>query len=159
MCLCAAGVLFSIEVTSTFFAVRNYWRGFFAATFSAFIFRVLAVWNNEEGKYSIFTCTWISSLFFKSENRNRLLCSLNDPLSPQRPSPLSLRPDSAWTSHLTFRSCQHLPSWGEWVPRDRHHVELVPEEVSSFSHFATENLKVDLSLTNRAQSQVCTLKI
>uniref|UniRef100_H3CGQ9 Chloride channel, voltage-sensitive 2a n=1 Tax=Tetraodon nigroviridis TaxID=99883 RepID=H3CGQ9_TETNG len=43
-----AGVLFSIEVTSTFFAVRNYWRGFFAATFSAFIFRVLAVWNKEE---------------------------------------------------------------------------------------------------------------
>jgi len=44
-----AGVLFSIEVTSTFFAVRNYWRGFFAATFSAFIFRVLAVWNRDEG--------------------------------------------------------------------------------------------------------------
>uniref|UniRef100_A0A452TG16 Chloride channel protein 2 n=1 Tax=Ursus maritimus TaxID=29073 RepID=A0A452TG16_URSMA len=41
-------VLFSIEVTSTFFAVRNYWRGFFAATFSAFIFRVLAVWNRDE---------------------------------------------------------------------------------------------------------------
>uniref|UniRef100_A0A4W5RLD0 Chloride channel protein 2 n=1 Tax=Hucho hucho TaxID=62062 RepID=A0A4W5RLD0_9TELE len=37
-----------IEVTSTFFAVRNYWRGFFAATFSAFIFRVLAVWNQDE---------------------------------------------------------------------------------------------------------------
>uniref|UniRef100_A0A3Q2CDD9 Chloride channel, voltage-sensitive 2a n=1 Tax=Cyprinodon variegatus TaxID=28743 RepID=A0A3Q2CDD9_CYPVA len=46
--LCVTGVLFSIEVTSTFFAVRNYWRGFFAATFSAFIFRVLAVWNQEE---------------------------------------------------------------------------------------------------------------
>uniref|UniRef100_A0A8C9TI13 Chloride channel protein 2 n=1 Tax=Scleropages formosus TaxID=113540 RepID=A0A8C9TI13_SCLFO len=44
------GVLFSIEVTSTFFAVRNYWRGFFAATFSAFIFRVLAVWNRDEGE-------------------------------------------------------------------------------------------------------------
>nr|XP_055058505.1 chloride channel protein 2a isoform X3 [Misgurnus anguillicaudatus] len=43
-----SGVLFSIEVTSTFFAVRNYWRGFFAATFSAFIFRVLAVWNKDE---------------------------------------------------------------------------------------------------------------
>ncbi|XP_029437184.1 chloride channel protein 1 isoform X2 [Rhinatrema bivittatum] len=41
------GVLFSIEVTSTYFAVRNYWRGFFAATFSAFIFRVLAVWNKD----------------------------------------------------------------------------------------------------------------
>ncbi|XP_061270976.1 chloride channel protein 1 isoform X2 [Bos javanicus] len=41
------GVLFSIEVTSTYFAVRNYWRGFFAATFSAFVFRVLAVWNKD----------------------------------------------------------------------------------------------------------------
>ncbi|TMS07584.1 Chloride channel protein 2 [Larimichthys crocea] len=46
--ICLQGVLFSIEVTSTFFAVRNYWRGFFAATFSAFIFRVLAVWNRDE---------------------------------------------------------------------------------------------------------------
>ncbi|KAG2469616.1 CLCN1 protein, partial [Polypterus senegalus] len=42
-----SSVLFSIEVTSTYFAVRNYWRGFFAATFSAFIFRVLAVWNKD----------------------------------------------------------------------------------------------------------------
>ncbi|XP_017336233.2 chloride channel protein 1a isoform X1 [Ictalurus punctatus] len=41
------GVLFSIEVTSTFFAVRNYWRGYFAATFSAFIFRVLSVFNKD----------------------------------------------------------------------------------------------------------------
>uniref|UniRef100_H3CRI8 Chloride voltage-gated channel 1 n=1 Tax=Tetraodon nigroviridis TaxID=99883 RepID=H3CRI8_TETNG len=43
----APGVLFSIEVTSTYFAVRNYWRGYFAATFSAFIFRVLSVWNKD----------------------------------------------------------------------------------------------------------------
>lgn len=50
VCVSIPGVLFSIEVTSTFFAVRNYWRGFFAATFSAFIFRVLAVWNKDEGK-------------------------------------------------------------------------------------------------------------
>ncbi|KAK1880489.1 Chloride channel protein 1 [Dissostichus eleginoides] len=41
------GVLFSIEVTSTYFAVRNYWRGYFAATFSAFIFRVLSVFNKD----------------------------------------------------------------------------------------------------------------
>uniref|UniRef100_A0A8C5FZD0 Chloride channel protein 1-like n=1 Tax=Gouania willdenowi TaxID=441366 RepID=A0A8C5FZD0_GOUWI len=41
------GVLFSIEVTSTYFAVRNYWRGYFAATFSAFIFRVLSVWMKD----------------------------------------------------------------------------------------------------------------
>ncbi|XP_078697681.1 chloride channel protein 2-like isoform X7 [Branchiostoma floridae x Branchiostoma belcheri] len=42
------GVLFSIEVTSTYFAVRNYWRGFFSAVCGAFIFRLLAVWNREE---------------------------------------------------------------------------------------------------------------
>lgn len=45
-----SGVLFSIEVTSTYFAVRNYWRGYFAATFSAFIFRVLSVWNKDSGE-------------------------------------------------------------------------------------------------------------
>lgn len=43
------GVLFSIEVTSTYFAVRNYWRGYFAATFSAFIFRVFSVFNKDAG--------------------------------------------------------------------------------------------------------------
>lgn len=49
-CLCPPpGVLFSIEVTSTYFAVRNYWRGYFAATFSAFIFRVLSVFNKDAG--------------------------------------------------------------------------------------------------------------
>uniref|UniRef100_A0A8C2JJL2 Chloride channel, voltage-sensitive 1b n=1 Tax=Cyprinus carpio TaxID=7962 RepID=A0A8C2JJL2_CYPCA len=46
LCECVC-VLFSIEVTSTYFAVRNYWRGYFAATFSAFIFRVLSVWNKD----------------------------------------------------------------------------------------------------------------
>lgn len=46
----SVGVLFSIEVTSTYFAVRNYWRGFFAATFSAFAFRVFAVWNKDASK-------------------------------------------------------------------------------------------------------------
>uniref|UniRef100_A0A8C2JG24 Chloride channel, voltage-sensitive 1b n=1 Tax=Cyprinus carpio TaxID=7962 RepID=A0A8C2JG24_CYPCA len=47
VCVARACVLFSIEVTSTYFAVRNYWRGYFAATFSAFIFRVLSVWNKD----------------------------------------------------------------------------------------------------------------
>ncbi|XP_046850431.1 chloride channel protein 2-like isoform X2 [Xenia sp. Carnegie-2017] len=42
------GVLFSIEVTSTYFAVRNYWRGFFAAVCGAFVFSLLSVWDNEE---------------------------------------------------------------------------------------------------------------
>ncbi|KAH3783886.1 hypothetical protein DPMN_161836 [Dreissena polymorpha] len=36
------GVLFSIEVTATYFAVRNYWRGFFGAVCGAVVFRLLA---------------------------------------------------------------------------------------------------------------------
>ncbi|XP_074626066.1 chloride channel protein 2-like isoform X1 [Acropora palmata] len=42
------GVLFSIEVTATYFAVRNYWRGFYAAVCGALVFRLLAVLNKEE---------------------------------------------------------------------------------------------------------------
>ena len=41
------GVLFSIEVTSVLFSVRNYWRGFFAAVCGATMFRLLAVWFHE----------------------------------------------------------------------------------------------------------------
>lgn len=41
------GVLFSIEVTTVYFAVRNYWRGFFAAVCGATVFRLLAVWFNQ----------------------------------------------------------------------------------------------------------------
>ena len=43
-----AGVLFSIEVTATYFAVRNYWRGFFGAVCGAFLFRLAAVWFKDE---------------------------------------------------------------------------------------------------------------
>ncbi|XP_051786826.1 chloride channel K [Erpetoichthys calabaricus] len=43
-----SGVLFSVEVMSSHFAVRNYWRGFFAATCGAFVFRLLAVFNSEQ---------------------------------------------------------------------------------------------------------------
>ncbi|NXM66579.1 CLCKB protein, partial [Serilophus lunatus] len=45
-----SGVLFSIEVMSPYFAVRDYWRGFFSATCGAFMFRLLAVFNSEQGK-------------------------------------------------------------------------------------------------------------
>merc|ERR1719422_2050168 len=41
------GVLFSIEVTSVYFAVRNYWRGFFAAIIGALCFAMLCVWFDE----------------------------------------------------------------------------------------------------------------
>ena len=44
-----SGVLFSIEVTSVYFAIRNYWRGFFSAVFGALMFRLLVnkrcLWN------------------------------------------------------------------------------------------------------------------
>jgi chloride channel 2 len=46
---CTPGVLFSIEVTTVYFAVRNYWRGFFAAVCGATVFRLLAVWFQKEG--------------------------------------------------------------------------------------------------------------
>ncbi|XP_026111594.1 chloride channel protein 2-like [Carassius auratus] len=42
------GALFSLEITSMFFVARNYWRGFLSATFGAFIFRLLPVWNKQE---------------------------------------------------------------------------------------------------------------
>ncbi|XP_025867765.2 chloride channel protein ClC-Ka [Vulpes vulpes] len=43
-----SGVLFSIEVMSSHFSVWDYWRGFFAATCGAFMFRLLAVFNSEQ---------------------------------------------------------------------------------------------------------------
>jgi chloride channel 2 len=41
------GVLFSIEVTTVYFAVRNYWRAFFAAVCGAIFFRMIAIWTNR----------------------------------------------------------------------------------------------------------------
>lgn len=50
------GVLFSIEVTSTYFAVRNYWRGFFASVVAATVFRLLAViFTSEKTITALFT--------------------------------------------------------------------------------------------------------
>ncbi|KAI6183896.1 hypothetical protein M3Y97_00537800 [Aphelenchoides bicaudatus] len=42
------GVLFSIEATSVYFAVRNYWRGFFSAACAATTFRLLRIVLNQE---------------------------------------------------------------------------------------------------------------
>ncbi|XP_073479237.1 chloride channel protein ClC-Kb-like [Aquarana catesbeiana] len=53
------GVLFSIEATATHFAVRNYWRGFFAATCAALMFRLLAVINHERETVAVlFNTGW-----------------------------------------------------------------------------------------------------
>ncbi|XP_070956165.1 chloride channel protein ClC-Ka isoform X5 [Macaca nemestrina] len=43
-----SGVLFSIEVMSSHFSVWDYWRGFFASTCGAFMFRLLAVFNSKQ---------------------------------------------------------------------------------------------------------------
>ena len=39
----AGGVLFSIEVTATYFAVRNYWRGFSSAVVGALVFQLIGM--------------------------------------------------------------------------------------------------------------------
>lgn len=48
-----AGVLFSIEVTTVYFAVRNYWRGFFAAVVGAMFYRLMSVWFMGERKFIV----------------------------------------------------------------------------------------------------------
>ncbi|KAG9508591.1 Chloride channel protein 2 [Fragariocoptes setiger] len=49
------GVLFSIEVTTVYFAVRNYWRGFFAACCGATLMRLLTFWiKNDESITALF---------------------------------------------------------------------------------------------------------
>ncbi|XP_055916788.1 chloride channel protein 2 [Eupeodes corollae] len=59
------GVLFSIEVTTTYFAVRNYWRGFFAAVCGATVFRLLAVWfQNADTVRAMFLTNFTSEFPF-----------------------------------------------------------------------------------------------
>ncbi|XP_065842216.1 chloride channel protein 2-like isoform X2 [Oscarella lobularis] len=59
------GVLFSIEVTATYFAVRNYWRGFFAAVCGAFMFRLMAIFvSNEQTITSLFTTNFVEEFPF-----------------------------------------------------------------------------------------------
>uniref|UniRef100_A0A8C2DWB9 Chloride channel, voltage-sensitive 2a n=1 Tax=Cyprinus carpio TaxID=7962 RepID=A0A8C2DWB9_CYPCA len=98
------GVLFSIEVTSTFFAVRNYWRGFFAATFSAFIFRVLAVWNKDEGEGKIGYDSQHSQMIHTSyiSDCHSLFVIL------QRQSQLSSKRAFVWIFPLTYKSFRLL---------------------------------------------------
>ncbi|XP_055373776.1 chloride channel protein 2 isoform X2 [Condylostylus longicornis] len=57
------GVLFSIEVTTTYFAVRNYWRGFFAAVCGATVFRLLAVWFQNADTVRAFFLTSFTADF------------------------------------------------------------------------------------------------
>ncbi|XP_053200651.1 chloride channel protein 2-like isoform X2 [Panonychus citri] len=58
------GVLFSIEVTSVYFAVRNYWRGFFAACCGATIWRLLTVWIKDASISALFRTSFKSEFPF-----------------------------------------------------------------------------------------------
>ncbi|XP_052224832.1 chloride channel protein 2-like [Dreissena polymorpha] len=57
------GVLFSIEVTATYFAVRNYWRGFFGAACVAVVFRLLAFWFNYTETFTALIKTSLQTQF------------------------------------------------------------------------------------------------
>ncbi|XP_055864157.1 chloride channel protein 2-like isoform X2 [Biomphalaria glabrata] len=57
------GVLFSLEVTATYFAVRNYWRGFFSAVCGALMFKLLAYWFKSEEKFNALFKTSLRSEF------------------------------------------------------------------------------------------------
>merc|ERR1719259_130302 len=53
------GVLFSIEVTTAYFAVRNYWKGFFASVVGALFYRLLGVWClGDDTIYPLFQVTY-----------------------------------------------------------------------------------------------------
>ncbi|KAL1236803.1 Chloride channel protein [Trichinella spiralis] len=54
------GVLFSIEVTSVHFALRNYWRGFFSAVFSAIVFQLLGILTSNYDSVKTFSPTEFS---------------------------------------------------------------------------------------------------
>ncbi|KAL3271016.1 hypothetical protein HHI36_021516 [Cryptolaemus montrouzieri] len=59
------GVLFSIEVTTAYFAVRNYFRGFFAAVCGAITYRLLSVWIDGLKTYTpVFKTNFLVDLPF-----------------------------------------------------------------------------------------------
>ncbi|XP_066535226.1 chloride channel protein 2-like [Hoplias malabaricus] len=52
------GVLYSIEMASSFIMVSNYWKGLFAATIGAFVFRFLPVWSGYDETITPLFKTW-----------------------------------------------------------------------------------------------------
>ncbi|XP_062540318.1 chloride channel protein 2-like [Armigeres subalbatus] len=56
------GVLYSIEVTTSYFAVRNYWRGFFGSICGAAVFQLLAIWFTK-----VYTVTALFPTSFEDE--------------------------------------------------------------------------------------------
>uniref|UniRef100_A0A915A4U3 Chloride channel protein n=1 Tax=Parascaris univalens TaxID=6257 RepID=A0A915A4U3_PARUN len=63
------GVLFSIEVTAVYFAVRDYWRGFFAAACGSAIFSLLRLYthSSEVTVVAFYQTTFKSRAFYPEE--------------------------------------------------------------------------------------------
>ncbi|XP_021693329.1 chloride channel protein 2 [Aedes aegypti] len=57
------GVLYSIEVTTSYFAVRNYWRGFFGSICGAALFQLLALWFHKVHTVSALFPTYFAPEF------------------------------------------------------------------------------------------------
>ncbi|KXJ80430.1 hypothetical protein RP20_CCG025170 [Aedes albopictus] len=57
------GVLYSIEVTTSYFAVRNYWRGFFGSICGAALFQLLALWFQKVNTVSALFPTYFTADF------------------------------------------------------------------------------------------------
>ncbi|XP_062872597.1 chloride channel protein 2-like [Trichomycterus rosablanca] len=56
------GLLYSIEVATSLLPVKCYWKGYFAATISAFVFRILQVWSGHHD-----TITPLFKTFYRHE--------------------------------------------------------------------------------------------
>ncbi|KHN87730.1 Chloride channel protein 2 [Toxocara canis] len=63
------GVLFSIEVTAVYFAVRDYWRGFFAAACGSAIFSLLRLYthSSEVTVVAFYQTTFKNRAFYPEE--------------------------------------------------------------------------------------------
>uniref|UniRef100_A0A9J2P1L6 Chloride channel protein n=2 Tax=Ascaris TaxID=6251 RepID=A0A9J2P1L6_ASCLU len=64
-----SGVLFSIEVTAVYFAVRDYWRGFFAAACGSAIFSLLRLYthSSEVTVVAFYQTTFKNRAFYPEE--------------------------------------------------------------------------------------------
>lgn len=51
--VCGVGVLFSVEVMSSHFAVRHYCPCFFSAACGALTFHLLSMWSSDGGEGSV----------------------------------------------------------------------------------------------------------
>ncbi|KAF4533368.1 hypothetical protein B566_EDAN002766 [Ephemera danica] len=122
------GVLFSIEVTTVYFAVRNYWRGFFAAVCGATVFRLLAVWFQKEA-----TITTVFATNF----------TMDFPFDPQELIVFALIGRFLYPGvvALMVASCSYPPGIGQFMAGDLTTHQQVVQLFSNFT-WTKENVTV-----------------